>query len=59
MIGGALELRLGHLCDQARCVEHFHNSLTNFGGIAAVRPLPSLKDPRATVFLRDRQAIDV
>lgn len=59
LIGGTLELRLGHLCNQRGCVEHFHKSLGEISGLAAVRPLPSLDDPRATVHLRARQPVDV
>ncbi len=59
IIGGALELRLGHLCDQTGCVEHFHKSLAGVAGVAAVRPHPSLEHPTATLFLRAHQAVDV
>ena len=59
LIGGTLELRLGHLCDQRGCAAHFHKSLADIRGLAAVRPHPSLKSPRATVYLRAGQAVDV
>jgi hypothetical protein len=59
LIGGTLELRLGHLCDQKGCVEHFHKSLSEMAGLGAVQPRPSLEEPRATIYLRAGQAIDV
>ena len=59
LIGGSLELRLGHLCDQKGCVEHFHKSLGEIPGLAAVLPHAGLKDSRATVYLRARQPVDV
>ena len=59
LIDGILELRLGHLCDQRGCVEHFHKSLGEIPGLAAVRPHPSLDEPRATVHLRARQPVDI
>jgi hypothetical protein len=59
LVGGALELRLGHLCDQSGCVEHFHKSLAEIDGLGAVRPHPSSQDPRATVYLRAERAVDV
>ncbi|MCH7726806.1 MAG: hypothetical protein IH991_10045, partial [Planctomycetes bacterium] len=36
LIDGRLELRLGHLCDQKGCVTHFHKSLGEITGLAAV-----------------------
>lgn len=59
MIGGTLELHLGHLCEQTGCVEHFHKSLADIGGLGAVRPRPSLEDPRATLYLRAQQPVDI
>jgi peroxiredoxin len=59
LIGGTLDLRLGHLCDQQGCVHHFHQSLSSIRGLGAVNPQPSLKDPRATAYLRAGQPIDV
>jgi hypothetical protein len=59
LIGGTLELRLGHLCDQTGCVHHFHQSLRNISGLGAVNPHPGLKEPRATVYLRAGQPVDV
>lgn len=59
LIGGSLELRLGHLCDQKGCVEHFHGSLHEIPGLGAMLPRPSLDEPRATVYLRARHAIDI
>ena len=59
LVGGTLALSLGHLCDQSGCVEHFHKSLAKIGGLGAVRPHPNLEHPRATVYLRAQQAIDV
>ena len=59
LIGGTLQLRLGHLCDQKGCVEHFHASIREVPGLGAVRPHPDLKNPQATVYLRAHQAIDV
>jgi len=59
LIGGTLELRLGHLCDQKGCVEHFYKSLGEIAGLGAVRPHPSLKHPRASVYMRARQPVDV
>ncbi|MEO2015273.1 MAG: hypothetical protein ABGZ53_12960, partial [Fuerstiella sp.] len=59
LVGGALELSLGHLCDQLGCIEHFHKSLAKVDGLGAVRPHPSFKDPRATAYLRAQQAVDV
>ncbi len=59
LVGGALELSLGHLCDQSGCIEHFHKSLAKIDGLGAVRPHPSLKDPRATAYLRAQQPVDV
>ena len=59
LIGGTLQLRLGHLCKQKGCVAHFHQSLREIAGLGGVRPNPNLQDPRATVYLRAGQAIDV
>jgi hypothetical protein len=59
LIGGTLDLRLGHLCDQTGCVHHFHQSLRNIRGLGAVNPRPGLEDPRATVYLRAGQPVDV
>jgi len=59
LIGGTLELKLGHLCDQRGCVEHLHKSLQPIAGLAGVRPHPSVNDPCATIFVRGRTAIDV
>ncbi|MCH8829584.1 MAG: hypothetical protein IID45_08410, partial [Planctomycetes bacterium] len=56
LIGGSLELRLGHLCSQRGCVEHLHKSLAAVPGVAGMRPHASLMNPRATVFLRADQA---
>ena len=59
LVGGALELKLAHLCDQRGCVDHLHRSLAAIDGVAGVRPHPSLKNPSATVFLRAGQAVDI
>ena len=59
LVGGALELRLGHLCDQSGCVSHFHKSLANIPGVAAVSPTPDLKNPRATLFLQADGPVDI
>ena len=37
LIDGTLDLRLGHLCDQKGCVEHFHKSLGDIPGLADTR----------------------
>jgi len=59
LVGGTLELQLGHLCDQRGCVAHLHNALGQVHGLAGVRPQPDPKQPRATVFLRAGQPIDL
>ena len=59
LVGGTLELSLGHLCDQRGCVGHLHNALGRVPGLAGVRPHPDPKQPRATVFLRAGQPIDL
>jgi len=59
LVGGTLELSLGHLCDQRGCVGHLHNALGQVSGLAGVRPHPDPKRPRATVFLRAGQPIDL
>ncbi|MFP6770172.1 MAG: hypothetical protein VB859_18500, partial [Planctomycetaceae bacterium] len=59
LVGGTLELKLGHLCDQRGCVAHLHDALGHVGGLAGVRPHPDAKQPRATVFLRAGQPIDL
>ena len=59
LLGGTLQLRLGHLCKQRGCVTHFHQSLREIGGLGGVRPHSDLQDPRATVYLRAGQAVDV
>jgi len=59
LIGSTIELRLGHLCDQKGCVQHLHESLNKIDGLGAVRPFPDQEQPRATLFLRQGQAVDV
>ena len=59
LVGDTLELKLGHLCDQRGCVAHLHNSLGQIRGLAGVRPHPDPKQPRATVFLREGQPLDL
>ena len=59
LVGGTLELKLGHLCDQRGCVAHLHDALGQVRGLAGVRPHPDPKQPRATVFLRAGQPIDL
>jgi peroxiredoxin len=59
LVGGSLQLALGHLCEQKGCVEHFHESLSDISGLAAVRPFPSADSPRANVYVRTGQPIDV
>ena len=59
LVNGSLELRLGHLCNQRGCVEHFHRSLEAIRGLAAVQPHAKLKNPRATAYLRAGHAVDV
>lgn len=59
LIGGTLQLRLGHLCEQKGCVAHFHKSLRDLAGLGGVRPHSNLQDPRATVYLRAGRAVDV
>jgi hypothetical protein len=58
VIGGTIELGLGHLCDQKGCVDHLHKSLPAMPSIVGVRPSPG-DDPRATLFVRAGQAIDL
>jgi hypothetical protein len=43
LIGGILDLRLGHLCDQRGCVSHLHKSLAAIPGVAGMSPHPDLK----------------
>jgi len=59
LIDGMLDLQLGHLCNQRGCVHHFHQSLKEISGLAAVNPHPNLENPRATAYLRAGQPIDV
>jgi hypothetical protein len=59
LVGGSLELGLGHLCDQTGCVEHLHKSLEALPAVLGVRPQPSLNEPRASLFLEAGQPIDV
>jgi len=59
LIGGTLELTLGHLCDQHGCVGHLHIALGQIPGLAGVRPHPDPKHPRATVFLRADKPVDL
>jgi hypothetical protein len=59
LIDGKLDLKLGHLCTQRGCVEHFHSSLSTFGSMAAVDPHASLQHPGATIYLRAGHAIDI
>lgn len=59
LLGGTLEVKLGHLCEDRGCVEHFHRSLHGITSLAAVRPHPDLKQPRANLYLRAHQAVDV
>ncbi len=59
LVGGMLELGLGHLCDQRGCVDHFHKSIQALPGLVGVRPRPGLKDPGATVYIRAGRPIDV
>ncbi len=59
LVGGSLELSLGHLCEQKGCVDHFHKSLKPIAELIGVQPRPSLDEPRATVFIQAGQPIDV
>jgi hypothetical protein len=59
LIDGTLDLKLGHLCDQRGCVQHFHQSLKEISGLAAINPHPSLENPGATAYLRAGQPIDL
>jgi hypothetical protein len=59
LIDGALELRLGHLCSDRGCLEHFHQSLNQIPGLGAVQASPSLEAPRAVVFLRAGEPVDL
>ena len=59
LVGGSLELTLGHLCDQQGCVAHLHAALGQVPGLAGVRPHPDPKTPRAIVFLRADQPVDL
>jgi hypothetical protein len=59
LIDGILDVRLGHLCDERGCVDHFFNSLSAFASLGAVDPRPGLEQPGATIYLRAGQPIDV
>lgn len=59
LIDGKLDLKLGHLCDQRGCVEHFYNSLSAFSSVGGVDPHPGLEQPGATIYLRAGRAIDI
>ncbi len=59
LVSGGWQVTPAHLCTQPGCVEHFHKSLENIPGLAAVRPLPELESPRAEFYWHVRQAIDV
>ena len=59
LVGGSLELTLGHLCDQQGCVAHLHAALGQVPGLAGVRPHPDPKTPRAIVYLRADQPLDL
>jgi hypothetical protein len=59
LVGSSLELTLGHLCDQQGCVAHLHAALGQVPGLAGVRPHPDPKTPRAIVFLRADQPVDL
>lgn len=53
------ELRLGHLCDHGRCVEHFREALGKIAHLGNVDARPSLEEPAASVEFPANQAIDV
>jgi hypothetical protein len=59
LVGGTLEVTLGHLCDQRGCVAHLHAALGEVPGLAGVRPHPDPKTPRAILYLRADQPVDL